>query len=232
MSSESLVQSDARAAANEAAGDEALVERVIAGERECFGTLVRRYNQRLFRVVRSIVTSDAEAEDVVQQAYVAAYANLSQFEGAAKFSTWLTRIAINEGLQRIRARKRALELLAGDPFLDWRSGTASAHTPEENVSTRQLGRLLEAAIDALPEACRVAVMLREIEGLSTAETATCLGLSEEAVRVRIHRARELLRDALYEKVGTGSAEVFPFAGTRCQRMLENVMERLAAHADR
>lgn len=208
--------------------DEALVARVLAGERECFGLLVRRYNQRLFRVVRAIVSSDAEAEDSVQQAYVACYANLRQFEGAAKFSTWLTRIAINEGLQRVRARKRASELLAQGTVSDWRAGTGSTHTPEEQASTRQLGKLLEAAIDALPEPCRVAVVLREVEGLSTAETAHCLGLSEEAVRVRIHRARELLREALYEKVGAGSAEVFPFAGSRCENMVERVLEHIRA----
>ena len=208
--------------------DEVLVARVLAGERDCFGLLVRRYNQRLFRVVRAIVSSDAEAEDAVQQAYVGCYANLKQFEGTAKFSTWLTRIAINEGLQRVRARKRASEMLAHGGASDWRAGTGSTHTPEEQASTRQLGKLLEAAIDALPESCRVAVVLREIEGLSTAETAHCLGLSEEAVRVRIHRARELLREALYEKVGAGSAEVFPFAGARCDRMLARVLEHVRA----
>ncbi len=220
----------AAAAPSGQSDDEALVARVLAGERDCFGLLVRRYNQRLFRVVRAIVSSDAEAEDAVQQAYVACYANLTQFEGTAKFSTWLTRIAINEGLQRVRARKRAHELLAEGAVSDWRSGTGSAHTPEEQASTRQLGRLLEAAIDALPESCRVAVVLREIEGLSTEETAHCLGLTEEAVRVRIHRARELLREALYEKVGAGSAEVFPFAGARCERMLERVLEQIRGAA--
>lgn len=229
MSPGSISQDDAALAAESAQiEDEVLVVRVLAGERECFGLLVRRYNQRLFRVVRAIVSSDAEAEDAVQQAYVACYVNLRQFEGAAKFSTWLTRIAINEGLQRVRARKRALELMAKGAVSDWRAGIASARTPEEQVSTRQLGKLLEAAIDALPEACRVAVVLREVEGLSTAETAHCLGLTEEAVRVRIHRARELLREALYEQVGAASAEVFPFAGSRCERMLKTVLERVGA----
>jgi RNA polymerase sigma-70 factor (ECF subfamily) len=212
--------------ARDVESDEVLVGRVLQDDRQSFALLMRRYNQRLFRVARAIVNSDAEAEDVVQQAYVAAYVNLAQFEGTARFSTWLTRIAIHEALQRVRSGRRAREVLAETAGVDWPSATLAASTPEEEVSASQLAQLLRAAIGALPESCRVAVMLREIEGLSTAETAACLGLSEEAVRVRIHRARELLKDALFEKVGAGKSEVFHFAGARCDRMVEVVLARI------
>jgi RNA polymerase sigma-70 factor, ECF subfamily len=202
--------------------DGVLVAQVLGGDRESFAKLMRRYNQRLFRVVRAIVRTDPEAEDVVQQAYVSAYLHLRQFEGNARFSTWLTRIAINEALARVRNAKRAADLESVQQSFQ----PPHVHSPEEQVSTRQLGRILEEAIEGLPESYRVVVVLREVEGLTTTETAACLGLSEEAVRVRIHRARALLRGALYERVGASASEVFAFAGGRCDRMVSNVLAHI------
>jgi RNA polymerase sigma-70 factor, ECF subfamily len=208
--------------------DRTLVEGVRSGDRGCFTAIVRRYNQRLFRVARSIVGNDSEAEDVVQHAYVCAYAHLEQFTGAAAFSTWLTRIAINEALARVKNHSRT-QSITGDVLTpDWRSGTAIFPTPEDDLSRRQLARLLEAAIDELPEICRVALILREVEGLSTAETAACLAISEEAVRARLHRARTLLRHELVEKIGTAAPDVWGFAGERCRRISVEVLAALEA----
>jgi RNA polymerase sigma-70 factor (ECF subfamily) len=159
---------------------------------------------------------------------VSDYAHLDLFTGAAAFSTWLTRIAINEALARVKHHSRT-ENIAEDVLTpDWRSGTSILPTPEDDLSRRQLARLLEAAIDELPEVCRVTLMLREVEGLSTAEAAACLSISEEAVRVRLHRARTLLRHELVEKVGTVAPDVWGFAGERCRRISVEVLAVLEA----
>src|SRR5688572_22893024 len=164
----------------QAASDATLLERLRQGEHECFSAIMRRHNRRLFRVARSIVGNDNDAQDVVQHAYVCAYAHLEQFAGASAFSTWLTRIAINEALARRKNEGRARDLPASRSAPDWRSGTTAIANPEDDASRRELGNILEAAIDDLPESCRVTLVLREIEGLSTAEVAACLEISEEA----------------------------------------------------
>jgi RNA polymerase sigma-70 factor, ECF subfamily len=208
--------------------DETLVEDVRRGHREGFAIIMSRYNQRLFRVARSIVGNDSEAEDVVQQTYVCAYAKLEQFAGAAALSTWLTRIVINEALARIKSRGRLQSLVNDDQAADLGLAAAVLPSPEDDMSRRQLTKLLEAAIDELPELCRVALILREVEGLSTAETAACLAISEEAVRARLHRARALLRDELVERVGTAAPDVWSFAGERCRRITARVLAALEA----
>jgi RNA polymerase sigma-70 factor, ECF subfamily len=217
---------DSRASGSSIPTDSALVERVRRGERECFAVIMRRYNQRLFRVARGIVGHDSEAEDVVQHAYVCAYAHLQQFAGNAAFSTWLTRIVINEALARIKNSGRVRSLDGDEHAPDWPSNAGAFANPEDDLSRRELASLLEAAIDELPEICRVALILREIEGLSTAETAACLSITEEAVRARVHRARTLLRHELARRFGDVASEVWSFAGERCRRITTRVLAAL------
>jgi RNA polymerase sigma-70 factor (ECF subfamily) len=214
---------DDRSNGSSTPSDSALVDRVRRGERECFALIMRRYNQRLFRVARGIVGRDSEAEDVVQHAYVCAYAHLQQFAGAAAFSTWLTRIVINEALARIKNSGRVRSLDGDEHAPNWHSGATAFANPEDDLSRRELANLLEAAIDELPEICRVALILREVEGLSTAETAACLSITEEAVRARVHRARTLLRQELARRFGDVAPEVWSFAGERCRRITARVL---------
>jgi RNA polymerase sigma-70 factor (ECF subfamily) len=200
--------------------DEKVVERVLAGDKAWFEVLLRRHNQRLFRVARAIVKSDAEAEDVVQQAWLSAYSHLQQFESAARFSTWLTRIAINEALGRAArgARRGEVELEETEPM--------TSRTPEVEVARREEARLLEAAVDDLPESYRIVFMLREVQELSVAETAESLGISEENVKVRLHRARASLREGLIARMESAARQAFPFLGARCDRIVAAVMARL------
>jgi RNA polymerase sigma-70 factor (ECF subfamily) len=207
--------------------DDEIVARVRGGDTAVFEILMRRYNQRLFRAARAIVRDDADAEDAVQQAYLAAYAHLDQFAGAARFSTWLTRIAVREALGKLRTRKRRSEVDLDDKqetlmMSDERDDTS----PEKHAERRELAGVLEGAIDALPEIYRVVFMMREVEQLSTNETADVLELSEEAVKVRLHRARGMLRDSLMTRVDRTLTGAFPFMGARCDRIVAAVMARL------
>ncbi|HXH07690.1 MAG TPA: RNA polymerase sigma factor [Vicinamibacterales bacterium] len=213
--------------------DMEIVSRVRAGETALFEILVRRYNQRLYRVARAILRDEAEAEDAMQQAYVNAYLHLDQFADRASFSTWLTRIAAHEALARARRRARAAPAVAiDDPPPRAEEGmsllSSSDPSPEHQAFAGELRALLEAAIDALPQAYRSVFVLREVEGLSTAETAECLDLSEEAVKTRLHRAKQLLREALYDRAGVAAPEAFQFHLARCDRVVAGVFERLAA----
>jgi RNA polymerase sigma-70 factor (ECF subfamily) len=208
--------------------DEEVVARVLAGETAWFEILMRRYNQRLYRVSRSIVGDDAEAEDVMQEAYVRAYQHLDQFDGRARFATWLTRIAVHEALARLRHRRRVVEI---DAFTESSEFSmippANTPSPEQEVFTRALGVILESAINQLPAAYRSVFMLREMEEMSTAETAECLGISEEAVKVRLHRARARLRKAITAQTRAATAAAFQFNGPRCDRIVAAVLARLA-----
>jgi RNA polymerase sigma-70 factor, ECF subfamily len=211
-----------------AASDSALLDRARGGEADGFSALMRRYNRRMYRIARSIVGNDNDAQDVVQHAYVCAYARLDQFAGASAFSTWLTRIVINEGLARRKSAERARRIDVRPSAPDWRSGTTAIANPEDDASRRELASLLEAAIDELPESYRVTLVLREIEGLSTAEAAACLAISEEAVRVRLHRARALLRADLRGRVGASAPEVWGFGGDRCRLLAQRVIGMVTA----
>jgi RNA polymerase sigma-70 factor (ECF subfamily) len=170
---------------------------------------------------------DSEAEDVMQDAYVRAYQNLHQFEGRAPFSTWLTRIAVNEALGRLKLRKR-IDQLDDDPELGGFSMglTESAPDPEEKASAGELRELLEAALLELPEQYRAVVMLRDVEEMTTAETAAALELTEENVKVRLHRGRLMVRNWLMERVGMSSKTAFPFMGERCDRVVAAVFQRI------
>ncbi|HXE91126.1 MAG TPA: RNA polymerase sigma factor [Terriglobales bacterium] len=209
--------------------DEEIVARVLAGDRALFEILMRRYNQRLYRVARAILREDAEAEDVMQEAYVRAYEHLDQFAGRAKFSTWLTKIAVHEALARAQKRGRfdgldSIADLEGDIMA---SLSKPEQTPERAAAQGETARLLEQSIEALPAAYRSVLVLRDVEEMSTAETAEALGLTESNVKIRLHRAHALLRRELYARAGAKSVDAFQFHASRCDRVVENVMARIA-----
>ena len=208
--------------------DDDAVTRVLTGETGLYEMLMRRYNQRLFRVIRSVVTDDSEAEDVLQEAWVRAYEHLSQFEGRASFSTWVTRIAFHEALARKRNSKRwtPLENSGGEIMAEVDRRQTTSETPEISAMRRELGRTLQAAVDKLPETYRSVFVLREVEQLSTSETAECLELSEEAVKTRLHRSRALLRGELEKLLGPAVGEAYAFLGARCDRIVSRVLERI------
>lgn len=206
--------------------DEEIAARVKAGDLPLFELLMRRYNQRLYRVARAIVKNDTEAEDVAQQAYVNAYVNLHQFEGRARFSTWLTRIAVHEALSRARKQSRIAwkdDDAEEDPM---ERITSPGVDPERQAFANELGGLLEGAIDDLPAAYRAVFVMRDVEGLSTAETAECLELSDEAVKTRLHRAKAMLREALYDRAGIVAPAAFSFHLSRCDRIVAAVFARI------
>ncbi|HEY2975858.1 MAG TPA: RNA polymerase sigma factor [Pyrinomonadaceae bacterium] len=210
--------------------DDEAIGQVRRGEIARFEVLMRRYNQRLYRIARAIVGNDSEAEDVVQEAYFRAYTHLDQFAGRAKFSTWLTKIAVNEALHRLRRSKRFDEI-DSDPEFDEGSLEVfvdSGRNPEQKTSDQELRTLLEAAVDSLPENYKSVFMLRQIEGLNTTETAECLSITEENVKGRLFRARALLRQKLGETIGTAVTQTFPFAGSRCDGMVAAVLARILA----
>lgn len=203
--------------------DEEIVARVVAGDVALFEVLMRRHNQRLYRAALAIVRNPDEAEDVVQQAYINAYTHLAQFASRASFSTWLTRIAVYEAYARLRNRPP-------EETIDERGDQLSdplSIDPERGAINAELRESLEATIAALPESCRVVFMLREVEGLSTAETARLLDVSEDVVKTRLSRARERLRSGLFERAGLTRSDLFTFLGARCDRLVAAVFEAIA-----
>jgi len=214
------------AAAPTTLSDEEVVARVLAGATSLFEVLMRRYNQRLFRITRGILADDAEAEDVMQEAYVRAFRELAGFRGEARFSTWLTRIACHEAIARVRKRRRFVSLVSmngGEPPEppDLTSG------PEMELENRELHAVLHEAVEALPDPLRSVFCLREIEGLSSEQAADALGITPENVRVRLHRAKLGLRDKLDQKIGREIRRLYLFDGVRCDRVVEGAFARLA-----
>ena len=206
-----------------------LVCRAAAGDAAAVREIIRANNQRLYRLVRAVTRSNADAEDVLQEAYLHAFANLETFQGEASLSTWLSRIALNAAFMRIRAQRR-LKRAAPDfhpaeaeiiPF-----PLSSTIDPERVMAQRQLLHLVEKATDALPEAFRLVFVARVIEGLSVEETAALLDLPPATVKTRLHRARKLIRTRLEEQIGPVLIDAFPFAGARCDRLTEAVIEKL------
>lgn len=217
--------------------DHALVACVLAGEREAFRQIIQRCNQRMFRVVRGVIRNDAEAEDVVQEAYVHGYEKLASFRGEASLATWLTRIALNEAYGRLRRRHDSVDIDDIDMAAPVAAqviafpGHVLGDAPAEEAARAQLRRLLEQAVDALPEAFRLVYVLRDVEGCSVEETASALEIRQETVKTRLHRARRQLREALASRVSAAQVEAFQFMGARCARMTEVVMVRIAALSD-
>jgi RNA polymerase sigma-70 factor (ECF subfamily) len=213
---------------SESLTDEEVVNRVRAGETALYEVIMRRYNQRLYRIARAILHNDAEAEDVMQDAYVRAYTHLGQFAGRSPFSSWLTRIAVNEALARRRSSKQDREVDATE--FDGEISMQDLHkspNPEQNASSAQLRDFLEQAVLDLPEQYRTVIMLRDIEELSTAETADVLDLTVENVKIRLHRGHGMIRNWLFERIGAKAKEAFPFMGVRCDRVVQAVFCRIA-----
>lgn len=202
--------------------DEEVVSRVRAGETSLYELLMRRYNQRLFRVIRSVILNDGEAEDVLQEAWVRAYQHLEQFEHRASFATWVTKIALYEALARVRKEKRFETFEEGEMSMD----RSHADNPEEQTLRNEMSQALQSAVDRLPETYRSVFMLRDVESLSTDETAQCLDLSLEAVKTRLHRSRAMLRRDLQAQFGPLTAGLHPFMGQRCDRTVARVMDRI------
>jgi RNA polymerase sigma-70 factor (ECF subfamily) len=190
---------------------------------------MRRHNQRVYRAIRSILRDDSESEDVMQEAYVRAYEHLAQFEGRAQFSTWLTRIAVNEALKRLAARGKLDPL--DQKLYEGEDGAMSefqsnSPTPEASASRSEVRGLLEEAIMALPVTYRTVIVLRDVEEMSTAETAEVLSLTDTNVKVRLHRAHELLRGELFARAGANCTQAFGFQATRCDHVVGAVFEKL------
>ncbi|HZP75391.1 MAG TPA: RNA polymerase sigma factor [Pseudolabrys sp.] len=228
---ETTVVTRARQAAAARLSDEELVRLARERDEAAVRALTQRYNRRLFRVARSILRDDVEAEDVVQETYLRALAGLEHFRGDAAFGTWITRIAMNEALGRLRRRR---------PTVDWESygenrtqaeiidfpASAVTNDPERTMAQGEIRELLEQAIDALPDAFRAVFVARIVEGMSVEETADLFGLQAETVKTRLHRARNLLRDALEQRLGPALTATFPFDGARCERLTEEIVRKI------
>ncbi|MGE3276513.1 MAG: RNA polymerase sigma factor [Vicinamibacterales bacterium] len=204
--------------------DEDLVGRVLAGDAHLFEVLMRRHNPRVFRTVRAILRNDEDCEDAMQQTYINAYRALGTFRRDARFSTWLTRIAVNDALLRLRQRDRRQE--APLPTVEATAPQVHAPNPEHAAYAAELGRVLETAIDALPDGHRLVFVLRELEGMSTAEVAESLDLKEDTVKTRLHRARASLRHDLTSRLGARSPELYAFHLSRCDRVVAGVLGAL------
>ncbi|HZW10500.1 MAG TPA: RNA polymerase sigma factor [Phycisphaerales bacterium] len=208
--------------------DEELVASILAGSGPAFELLMRRHNARLFRIARAVVTDDSEAEEIVQETYVRAYAGLAGFQGRASLATWLSRIAFHEAL---RARRRIRRARATDPAQMDHAHSSPSHESDDQRSRAahtEARAVLTAAIDALPDGLRAVVMLRLVQGLSTRETAECLRLSESNVKVSLHRARRMLAESIERRAVSELREQFAFAGERCDRVVAGVFSRLEA----
>ena len=216
--------------------DATLAARAADGDSAAFGHIMRRHNRLLFRTARSMLRSDAEAEDALQEAYLRAWRALGSFRSEARLSTWLVRIVINEALGRLR--RRGAQVLAFDATIDL-ADTSTEDGMEDNPDDRpdraamrsELRTLMETRIDALPEAFRTVFVLRAVEEMSVEEVSAALGMPEATVRTRFFRARGLLREGLARDVDHSMADAFSFDGARCDRIVAAVMARLGDHAD-
>ncbi|HEY4653196.1 MAG TPA: RNA polymerase sigma factor [Cyclobacteriaceae bacterium] len=205
--------------------DEVVVNRVLGGEKELFEILLRRYNQTLYRVIRGYLRDEEDVEDAMQNTYMKAFDKLQQFQGNAAFSTWLIRIGINEALLRLRRIKKSRSVYVTDVDVDGEKiiqlPDNKLMNPEKQAINLETRQLIEKAIDQLPEKYRIIYMLKEVEGMKNEEIASCLELSEPNVKVRLHRARTILKDTLY-KISAGG-EIFEFGNSRCDRVVMRVM---------
>jgi RNA polymerase sigma-70 factor, ECF subfamily len=208
--------------------DEQVVTRVLAGQTTLFEILMRRHNERLYRAARAILRDESEAEDVMQQAYVNAYSHLRQFHGRSAFATWLVRIAVHEALTRVRRRGRYTTVDPDRPSEPELAELAvAAPDPERQAFAGELGVLLEAAIDRLPDGAREVFVLRQVEGMNTQEVAEVLGVSEAVVKTRLSRARAALRRDLCDHAGSLTSSTFRFFRPVCDRVVDAVLRRIA-----
>lgn len=207
-----------------------LAERPTLTRAELWESIMRENNQALFRVARSIVREDAEAEDVVQSAYIAAFDKLDQFAARASLAAWLRKIVANRAIDRLRQRARERRLSQDHRDVDEmnRNSSEATTTPEQAAVNRELRSVLEQAIDGLPDNLRSVFVMRDVQGMSGADTADTLGIEEGAVRVRLHRARQQLRDRLGEVADSHVDQAFAFDGERCDRIVERTLRALAS----
>jgi RNA polymerase sigma-70 factor (ECF subfamily) len=218
------------------ADDIALASRAGQGDEHAFRTIMERHNQRLYRAARSLLRDDSEAEDVVQEAYMRAFASIGSFRGEASLATWLTRITINEALGRKRKQRPTVDLEVVEAMQDSTAQiihfpAMSGSDPERSAAQREIRSLLEVSIDKLPEPFRVVFVMRDVEELSIEETAALLDIRPETVKTRLHRARRLLRESLDRHLISTLKDTFPFAGARCSRVTESVLVRLRGGCD-
>src|SRR5665811_2087640 len=211
--------------------DAELVRRALARDDIAFRIIMERHNRRLYRIARGILRNDSEAEDVVQETYVRAFTHLDGFRGDSSLATWLARIAMNEALGRLRRTRPNVDLDTLAPgVLEAQiiqfplSGVSE--DPEKTMAQREIQRVVEHAIDELPEAFRIVFVTRVLEGMNVEETAEILRLKPETVKTRLHRARAMLRGNVEKKIGPVVMEAFPFAGKRCERLTDAVLKRL------
>jgi RNA polymerase sigma-70 factor (ECF subfamily) len=210
--------------------DAELVRAAQEGSASALRLIVRRHNQRLYRVARAIVRDDSEAEEVLQEAYLSAFQSLANFRADAKLSTWLTRIVANKAISRLHRKDTAVSLdaldtidriqaeVVGMPHLDF--------DPERTTARVQVRELLERAIDNLPAPFRTVFVLRMVEQLSVKETASSLGIPEETVKSRLHRAKKLMREQLQTELGSALTDTFPFQDPRCAEFTDALLVRL------
>lgn len=207
--------------------DKEIINRVLLGEKDLYSLIVRRYNQRLYRVAMSMVNDAVEAEDIMQTTYILAYENLGKFAFKSSFSTWLTRILINECLSRLKKRGRLINM--NDDIMDKAINEHHANgvqTPADKILNAELKDALEKAIHLLPEKYKVVFVMRELEGMNTAETKECLDISEANVKVRLNRAKALLKESLSDYYKR--EDLFHFHLSRCDRMVEVVLNKIEA----
>jgi RNA polymerase sigma-70 factor, ECF subfamily len=224
--------SSSRAESSKDAADSVLVGAIAQGDHAAFETLMRRYNGKLFRIARSIVKDDSDAEDVLQDAYMDAYRHIDDFRGDSQVATWLTRIVINQALMRLRKEKRRSVIV---PFREPGSGEAeraevdvadrTTESPSSRLLRGEIRRILERRIDELPLSFRTVFIMREVEDMSVEETAEALGIAAATVRSRLFRARALLRESLAREMDMATVDVFAFAGARCDRIVAAVLLR-------
>ena len=211
-------------------GESELLLGLRAGRSSAYADLMRRNNQRLYRLARGVLGDDAEAEEAVQAGYIRAFTHIDSFKGEASISTWLARIVLNEAMMRQRKRRPTVDIddvseqvLAAGPAA---AATQREPSPEQALARREISRAIERAVDALPAAFRSVFVLRAIEQLSIEETAVSLGIPEETVKTRLHRANKLLRATLAENFGAIFEGAFPFLGPRCDRLVAAVLRQL------
>jgi RNA polymerase sigma-70 factor (ECF subfamily) len=212
--------------------DHTLAHGVVAGDRAAFERLMRRFNRRLYRLARAVLRDDAEAEDALQESFLAAYRKMHQFQGHASLSTWLSRLVLNECLARLRRATRRDNIvpivsMPSDVDLD-ALAPPTDEGPDMAVARAQMRVLIEKKLDELPAAFRTVFVLRCVEELSVEETAAALAIPEATVRSRHFRARSLLREALAQEMDLAERDVFSFDGERCDRIVRGVLARVPA----
>ena len=204
--------------------DESIIEQILKGNTDAFEIIMRRYNQRLYRIARSILINNDAAEDAVQQAYIAAYFKLDNYIPSGSFGAWLTRITINEAL--MIKRKPDNRFAETKDIIDDEKIASTQSDPMSVQTNKELGGLIVAAVDKLPEEFRHVFILRAIQQLSTRETAESLNINETTVKTRLHRARNMMQQTLNQHIEKAGLHVHEFAGQRCDNMVKAVLEVL------